>query len=300
MATASAPASPSTKIGKLAASFQNAGERYPWLRHGIVRLHDNRWPIVKHKRKDRSLGLPTFQLGGILTRIVGFRGRILQPSDVSALLVHGEPVLGVYFSLEEVSIPELANASRDFQEIATEAARLQGFTERPASGIGRYPLADDWLEWAYDQGAAESPRKELKGIWVPGGYRGKQKQLDGWGRTLGVGCLFDTAAELLNVARDLTVPSMDTVSVSRVAAHDSIDPQKESGSKTESHRGLQKLTVDEKMVLKLLAHREKCQGWTAEQWKEAVGCSKTSIINAPTWKNLMMMRADAKESRRNR
>jgi hypothetical protein len=74
---------------------------------------------------------------------------------------------------------------------------------------------------------------------------------------------------------------------------DTLQNQQESSS-TDKAR---KATVDDRMKAEMAANLDKVKGWTAQQWANHLSCSKGTIGETKTWKQLGLLRAQAKAER---
>lgn len=65
---------------------------------------------------------------------------------------------------------------------------------------------------------------------------------------------------------------------------------------TESRK---KPTADQLMKEKLATDLDTVKGWTAQQWADDIGKSKSTVIGTPTWKSLSLLRQQAKAEKVN-
>ena len=72
-----------------------------------------------------------------------------------------------------------------------------------------------------------------------------------------------------------------------------VDPPKPTHGEPE-----RKPTVNERMITKMATDLETVKGWTAQKWADHLGCAKSTVIEAETWKSLSLLRQQAKAEKR--
>ena len=64
------------------------------------------------------------------------------------------------------------------------------------------------------------------------------------------------------------------------------------------HPKPKKPKVNDRMTAELASNLETVKGWTARKWAAFLGCAKSTVIEAPTWKSLSLLRQQAKAEKR--
>lgn len=128
-------------------------------------------------------------------------------------------------------------------------------------------------------------------------------QCEGWRLEVdGCWCLYNvhqaadpSPSDAAKCAKDLVESSLGGGSLEwMLAAAESLVSWIQEDPEADPPKVTPRATVNERMKAELAVNMQVVKGWTAQKWAYHLGCGKTTVIESQTWKELSLLRQQAK------